>query len=72
MYFFLSYILVSSWLVFMFASERVEKDSKAITIGNVWGAVRQIFKKPVTKKWVLITMGKRMGLDGAMSILSIV
>ncbi len=28
MYFFLSYISVSSWLVFMFASERVEKDFK--------------------------------------------
>jgi hypothetical protein len=72
MYFIMSYCLVTSWLVFMFASERVEKVSKVITIGNVWGAVRQIFKKPATKKWVLVTMCKRLGLDGAMSILSVV
>ena len=56
----------------MFASERLDKVSKVTTGGNVWSAIRQIFKKPLTKKWIKLTMCKRLGTDGAMSILSVI
>jgi len=72
LYFIIIYCLVTSWAVFMVASERMDKVSSVNTGANVWGAIRAIFRQPLTKKWVFITMLKRMGLDGAMSILSVV
>lgn len=72
LYFIIIYCLVTSWVIFMFASERLDKVSKVTTGGNVWSAIRQIFKKPLTKKWIKLTMCKRLGTDGAMSILSVI
>ena len=56
----------------MFVSERVEKKPKVQTYREVCSALRQIMKKPLTKKWVCLMFFKRFGLDGPMTTLTTV
>jgi MFS family permease len=66
------YCVVTMIGVMIFVAERVEVQQMVTTFSHIKKAFKQIFKKPMTKKWVFLTMFKSFGVDGILQCITTV
>jgi hypothetical protein len=66
------YCMVTMVGVMIFVAERVEVQQKVTKFSHITKAFKQIFKKPMTKKWVFLTMFKSFGVDGVLQCITTV
>ena len=67
-----AYCVVTSILIIVFVSERVERKAKILKFSHITKAFKQIIKKPMTRKWIFVCMLKSFGVDGIVQIISTV
>lgn len=66
------YCVTSSLLVTFLVSEKLEKNPKVTSMRHICIAFKEIAKKDMTKKWIILCIFKSFGLDGIVQVLSTV